>query len=200
MKVLISTDKTQGKRKNDYCWVPLGELVSFAFECDGGSVDDSCGCKRAMSGVKSHKATTTFEVADLPMTKEELIKTLEVSLVGGGWYDAPEKATKHATEDANEIIRLSATFPVGAVLEKRGNQIQSRTVSSTPKPEPKPKPKVQKQTKEEFIEYLKETLIPDLKRDGYEGFLHDFETALGFLEAKPPKRARKSRTTEVLES
>ena len=37
-------------------------------------------------------------------------------------------------------------------------------------------------SKEEFISYLKEQLIPDLKESGYEFTADDFATALKFIE------------------
>ena len=50
MKLLVATTKTQGQRKNDFCWVPEDEIVQFAFVCDGEKIDGSCGCRRSMSG------------------------------------------------------------------------------------------------------------------------------------------------------
>lgn len=38
-------------------------------------------------------------------------------------------------------------------------------------------------TKAQFIEFLTETLIPDLERDGYESTAQDFRTAVEFLRA-----------------
>jgi hypothetical protein len=35
MRILVSTKKTQGQRKNDFCWVPEGEIVRFGMECGG---------------------------------------------------------------------------------------------------------------------------------------------------------------------
>ncbi len=37
-------------------------------------------------------------------------------------------------------------------------------------------------TREEFISYLRETLIPDLKESGSEGHVHDYELAIRFME------------------
>jgi hypothetical protein len=38
------------------------------------------------------------------------------------------------------------------------------------------------QTKEEFLSYLRETLIPDLRESGNEGMVTDFEAAILFIE------------------
>ncbi len=49
MKVLTATTKTQGARKNDFCFCDEGEMVMLGSECDGETADGSCGCKRARS-------------------------------------------------------------------------------------------------------------------------------------------------------
>lgn len=36
-------------------------------------------------------------------------------------------------------------------------------------------------TREEFIHYLENTLIPDLKESGSEGHVHDYELAIRFM-------------------
>ena len=57
MKILVGTTETQGRRKNDFCYTKEGEVLCFHLECDGETVDGSCGCKRSMSGVDTNKAT-----------------------------------------------------------------------------------------------------------------------------------------------
>ena len=57
MKMLVATKETQGKRRNDFCWATEGELVRFAFQCDGEAVDGRCGCRRSFCGLDSHKAS-----------------------------------------------------------------------------------------------------------------------------------------------
>jgi hypothetical protein len=41
-------------------------------------------------------------------------------------------------------------------------------------------------SKAEFISYLKETLIPDLKEDGYDFTAQDLETCIYFMEGESP--------------
>lgn len=127
MKVFTATSKTQGQRKNDFDFVPEGELVTFGFECDGESVDDSCGCRRSLVGTLCHKGTTTFAVEDRkdlePVT---YISLLAQSLVDAGWYQTEADAQQHAAADANELLRMAAAFPVCAVIEKRGNTLKHR--------------------------------------------------------------------------
>jgi len=130
MKVLVATKEAQGQRKNDYSFVPEGELVCFGFECDGEGIDGSCGCRRGMGGMVSHTATTTFKVADLPMTVADFEAALLREKVSGGWIKEPvsDKDRGWVHTDAVELLRLADAFPVGVVLEKRGAKIRARTM------------------------------------------------------------------------
>ncbi|NIV30487.1 MAG: hypothetical protein GWN58_13615 [Anaerolineae bacterium] len=130
MKVFVSTTEQQERRANDFCFVPEGELVTFALECDGEAVDGPCGCRRSMSGAECGKATTTFQVVDRDISEDELVQALYDSYERGGWVKlcGEDEAKDYAKADAAEIMRLAAEFPEHVVLEKRGNSIQTRTV------------------------------------------------------------------------
>lgn len=130
MKVIVSTKETQGQRKNDFCWVPEGEPVTFSMECDGEDVDGSCGCRRALGGMRSDRATTTMKVVEIDITRDEFRAAIRDSLVGSGWIkkdeaDAPEHA-KWIDGDTDELLRLAACFDAGDVIEKRGEAINVR--------------------------------------------------------------------------
>ena len=129
MKVLVSTCESQGKRKNDFCYVPEGELVMLGFECDGGNVDDDCGCSRSMVGMACGKGTTTMTVVDIPeMTQTKFREELLASLISSGWAEPGDaKGVTWANEVAAELVRIASAFPVGGVIEKRGRTIQVRT-------------------------------------------------------------------------
>ena len=129
MKVLVSTCESQGKRKNDFCYVPEGELVRLGMECDGGKPDDSCGCSRSMVGMTCAKGTTTMKILDLPtMTPTLLQGELLASLINSGWANPGDaEGVTWAKEDATELVRIASGFQVGAVIEKRGRSIQVRT-------------------------------------------------------------------------
>ena len=130
MKVLVSTEETQGQRSNDFCWVPEGEMVRFGMECDTdrGNPDGGCGCSRSMSGMDCHKATTTMKVVEKDMNMADLIAAVQESLKGGGWVtDDSDKAW--AMEEAQELFRIADAFPVGAIIEKRGDDIQERRMA-----------------------------------------------------------------------
>ena len=119
-------------RSNDFCWTSDGELLYFGFECDGGSVDDSCGCKRSFSGMVSHKATTTAEVVEHTITKEGFIAAYMDTMAGAGWMklglDHPEvgNAVKMFTKAAEEVLEVAGRFNVGDIVVKRGEHILRR--------------------------------------------------------------------------
>jgi hypothetical protein len=124
MKVLVSTDDTQGKRTNDFSWVPVGELVMFGFECDGESIDDYCGCKRAMIGIVSRKATTTMKVVDMRrMTRGQLFDRFERSEMKAGFNPDPAIIINMITY----ICQAIEAFPVGSIIERRGDTLLRRT-------------------------------------------------------------------------
>jgi hypothetical protein len=127
MKVLVSTKEGQGKRKNDFSFVPEGELLTLGLECDGESVDGSCGCRRSLCGVECHKATTTFKVEDRVLTKEKYINILQKSLSDGGWFkDNPKECRNAAITDAECLLQVANHFSTGIVIERRGERYQWR--------------------------------------------------------------------------
>lgn len=129
MKVLVATKETQGQRKNDFCHVPEGELVTFGSECDNEPVDGKCGCKRALVGMKCHKATTTFKVVDKRMTPEEYREALIASMKDAGWWDLMNgKEQKILKQDMAGLLNLTEHFQEGDILEKRGNDYNVRNL------------------------------------------------------------------------
>ena len=80
MKVFVATHDGQGARDTDFCWTTDGEVVEWAMACDADDESDGgCGCQRAMAGLSSAKATTTFKVAELPLTQRDYIKAVRES-------------------------------------------------------------------------------------------------------------------------
>jgi hypothetical protein len=125
MKVFVSTRDTQGQRKNDFCYVPEGELVMVGEKCTGGTVDDDCGCCRSMVGLKSRRSTTTFMVADHPrLTLLKYAALIQKSLDRAGWKSWALDAGKVA----NEIAIDASRYEVGTVMEYRGKGIVPRKV------------------------------------------------------------------------
>src|SRR4051794_34110350 len=98
MQLLVTTKRTQGQRKNDFCWTGEDEIAIFGSQCDRGSVDDACGCRRAMAGLDSSKATTTVKVADLNMNQAELVDKYTEYLVTN-WHVERDEASDLAKSE-----------------------------------------------------------------------------------------------------
>lgn len=116
MKILVSTSKTQGARENDFCWVPEGEPLMLGFECDSGSVDDKCGCRRGMVGIKCLKATSTALVVESEMARDEFVELV----VAGDKESGFNLHREDLVLIADTMLGVARNFPVGTVLERRG--------------------------------------------------------------------------------
>jgi hypothetical protein len=119
LKLFVSTQQTQKQRENDFCWVPENEIVIFGTECDNGSVDDYCGCRRSMTGIDCLKATTTMKVVEIDITREIFINKICNSLVKAGWYATVKESVELATEIADYLIYCVEPFSEGAIVERR---------------------------------------------------------------------------------
>ena len=130
MNVLVATKRTQGQRPDDFSYTLAGELVRLpAVVCDC----PDCGCERAMEGLASHKATTTFTVVErADLEPAEYGRILLDHLLDGGWVvggpDDPENTW--VGEYIEQHLGLAAHFEVGEVLEIRNGRVQVRDVSS----------------------------------------------------------------------
>lgn len=128
MKVLVATKETQGQRGNDFCHANEGEIVNFHLECDGETVDGECGCRRSMSGIETHKATTTIKVAEIDITREKFFEKIKQGLQKGGWLALMKEneANKFVKQDADELLKMADHFDVNSVIEKRGDIFRQR--------------------------------------------------------------------------
>lgn len=127
MKVLVATADTQGRRENDFCWAEEGEIVTFGSECRDETIDGTCGCRRALCGVETRMATTTFRVEEREdLSQEGLVAMLAASLVAGRWFATMEQAGPTAVVNAFRLARLASLFPADTVLERRGDQFLAR--------------------------------------------------------------------------
>ncbi len=138
MKVIVASSKTQGQRKNDFFNGEAGELLYFGSECDRGTVDDRCGCKRALSGIKSHRATTTGEVAERDLTDEQIREMFQASLLEAGWLKAgegdPYGILEGTIQDFKTLCGFAARLEVGTPIERRGSTLRSRIEGAVPAP------------------------------------------------------------------
>lgn len=135
MKIFVATKQTQGQRKNDFNSIDDGAWVTFAMICDRdrSDPDGGCGCGRGMAGMTVGGATTTFCVADLLVTGEEYRAAVVKHYNEGGWrkYMSASEFNEMVTEDVTDLLRIAFLFPVGAVLEKRLEDIRVRRVLPT---------------------------------------------------------------------
>jgi hypothetical protein len=124
MKILVATKETQGDRRNDFCWCEEGEIVEPSLiECGGETVDGRCGCRRSLCGLKTRLATTTFKVADVRLKVLELARMICESDRAAGFRGIEFEA--HLIT-ARELNRIASNFPMGAILERRGDRILLR--------------------------------------------------------------------------
>lgn len=138
MKVLVATEETQGRRGNDFCHVPEGELVmDGGSECSREGIDGRCGCRRSFVGLKSHKATTTARVVNVVLTDRDrpgetdedvLERMVRESLKDAGWLGivGEDEDAKLVQGTVGSILRVAAVFEPGTVVEQRGTKIQER--------------------------------------------------------------------------
>ncbi|MFC9974802.1 hypothetical protein ACFVH6_28255 [Spirillospora sp. NPDC127200] len=125
MKLLTATDVTQGYRDNDFDWCVEGELVHIGVVCarDRDDPDGGCGCGRAFAGLNSHRATTTAMVREIEgFTEADYVEAIRSSLEQQG-YDAA-----YAEHEAAELRTLVRDWPVGAIVERRLDEIVVRQV------------------------------------------------------------------------
>jgi hypothetical protein len=125
--VLVATHRGQGIRKSDFAWAPDGDIVYLADACDRdrSNIDGGCGCRRSWVGMDSRLATTTAEVAELPLTPaqvEATILAIRRSYLPTVW-DAVEAEEIAAVRG---LLTFAAKSPVGAVVEVRGERLNVR--------------------------------------------------------------------------
>lgn len=128
IKVFVGTHRTQGQRASDFCWTHDGEPLYLGFECDSDrEPDDRCGCHRSFCGMSRHTATTTAEVVEYTDGLETLVDVYLESQRRAGWLkDATSAEVTRWAAKFRRFIASIQKFPVGAVVEKRGEYIQVR--------------------------------------------------------------------------
>jgi hypothetical protein len=125
MKLLVATAQLQGERSTDFNYCIEGELVWIGLICatDRRDPDGGCGCGRSFAGMNSHRATTTARIADVPIDFPHYAEALRSSLKAQGW------PTRDAIPMAGALSDLAADFPIGAVLERRLDEVRWRADS-----------------------------------------------------------------------
>lgn len=127
-KYLVATRETQGERENDFFFPAENEIVTFVkLECDGEEIDGDCGCRRSMSGTTSLTSTTTSKVIEGSI--DDLWTAVENSYTASGWAEYLNKVELHKiiVDEVETLINVGNAFPVGTILEKRGNKFVARS-------------------------------------------------------------------------
>lgn len=125
MKVLAATCVSQGSRDSDFDWTVEGELVWIGMVCarDRKDPDGGCGCGRSFSGLSSHRATTTAQVRDLALSRDDVITAL------GGYYESAGYGVvepRELDEEVDEMLRVVSAWDVGTVIERRLERLRPR--------------------------------------------------------------------------
>jgi len=134
MKALVATRQTQGRRKNDFCHGNEAEFVTFGSECDGEKVDGACGCKRALVGFDSGRATTIFRVSFADISEDGLRDQLRAKLAREGWVSeafTAEQNDEMLDAIVSDTISLWSSYekrPEGTIVERRGRRFNERIV------------------------------------------------------------------------
>lgn len=125
MKILTATATGQGARKNDFNWAVEGELVLIQPPCatDERDPDGGCGCGRAFAGISSHRATTTAQVRDLPLSYADVTEAIGGYLDSAGYGRPPRAMLAKIVDD---MLDLVADWEVGEIVERRLDLIRLR--------------------------------------------------------------------------
>ncbi len=125
-KYLVATKEKQGKRSNDFSYADEGHIATFGSMCDGATVDDKCGCKRAMVTPSNAKATTTVKVVEFTQKQQEQAFDEILNHYQKDWGFPKEQATKMTVDELHQNMNIARGFDLGSVLEIRGNKVQTR--------------------------------------------------------------------------
>lgn len=127
LPVLMATYRTQGQRPTDFAFVGDGELVTLASVCnrDRGNPDGGCGCGRAFAGLRSHKATTTAVVVTMGMTRAKYLQRMRDSALDAGFL-RPGEDPSDVDDQADKLLGIAAGWPIGTIVERRGDFLQVR--------------------------------------------------------------------------
>jgi hypothetical protein len=128
MKIFVATSETQGERDSDFCFAPEGELVMLGESHDFEDVDGECGCRRSVVGIEGGAATTTMKVVEVEMRREEYIARMVEACIeeGFGGNKVMQAVARKVGAEAEALLFYADKFPVGAVVERRGDQYYRR--------------------------------------------------------------------------
>lgn len=130
LAVLVATTRTQGLHCDDFIDCSPGELVDITSSCGDPDPDRGCRCCRAFTGLESRKPLSTAEVVEREMTWNDYVAAHHISLLRAG---LPDNRTVRdwAYQAARDIARIAGDFPIGTVVERRGDDIHERLPATT---------------------------------------------------------------------
>lgn len=120
MKVLAATITGQ-TRSNDFSWTVPGELAIPGYVCDTDRrfPNRGCGCGRAFTGLDSRKSTTTAEVVDVDMTREQYAEVIQTSDTYAGFDPDPEESR----QVAEQLADFADGLAVGTIVRRNLDEI-----------------------------------------------------------------------------
>lgn len=122
MKILVATRDTQGERPDDFFFAQECEIVMLD-DCD--ELHPGCSCKRSMVGAESGKGTTTMLVIESDLTRAGFIERIRKANSIAGFDELVSESIFEA--EADELLKLAAQFPAGAIVERNGDDFTVRT-------------------------------------------------------------------------
>ncbi|MCL2048794.1 MAG: hypothetical protein FWG87_08710 [Defluviitaleaceae bacterium] len=114
IKILVSTNETQGQRESDFCFVPENEPVHRGVNTDKENTSDNFNNVGCLIGLYCTKGTTTIKVASVEMTKEQYIDGFVNNLRCSNSSKAEIEKIK---KEAKLMLKVAAIYEVGSVLE-----------------------------------------------------------------------------------
>lgn len=94
----IFAPEVGGDAPTDFCFTTPGEPLVPGSKCSSGTPFDSCGCCRAMAGLKSRKGTTVGVIGEMKMPLKQLARADAVRFFGD--EIEAKKLSKIAREEA----------------------------------------------------------------------------------------------------
>jgi hypothetical protein len=124
MKIIVATSETQSQRPGDFNFVPDGEIVTVS-DCD--CLHPRCDCVRSMVGINSGKGTTTMKIVESDITLQEYSRLIGEASQGYADLGVDDQIFN---EQADALLDLAMQFPVGAVIERDGENFNQRQISA----------------------------------------------------------------------
>ena len=128
MKVMVATTSPRAWRRATTAgrWTASSSSAARRWSA---TTPTACGCGRGFPGLGSCRATTTAMVVDRPeIDRAMLADVIRDSLERQGWLGGfdPDEVDELVEDEVELIERITAAFPVGAVLGREGTDVWER--------------------------------------------------------------------------